>query len=140
MNPQPPDHEDGGGMISEARHFVAACGRYVSARLRLARLEGKEAGAHTAKLLALIIAVAVLSAFMWLFLCLGLVSLMAGAFAQHGWLWSSLIMAGAHLVLILMLTAVLRRKASTQLFPLTTEELKKDQEWLERQTTTKPPY
>lgn len=140
MKPEPPDYEDGGGMISEARHFVVACGRYVSARIRLARLEGKEAGAHAFKLLLLIVAVVVLGGFTWLFLCVGLASLMAGAFAHHGWLWSSLIMAGAHLLLILMLTAVLRRKASTQLFPLTTEELKKDQEWLERQTKTKPPY
>ena len=140
MKPEPPDQEDGGGMISEARHFVAACGRYISARLKLARLEGKEAGAHTAKLLALIIAIAVSAGFLWLFLCLGLVSLLAEQFTRHGWLWSSLIMAGAHLVLILLLAAVLRRKASTQLFPLTTEELKKDQEWLERHTKTKPPY
>ena len=138
MNPPPPDAEDGGGMVAEARHFMVACGRYVSARARLARLEGKEAGAHALKIALLIAALIVLGTFMWLFLCLGVVSLLADTFLRHGWLWSSLIMAGAHLTLIFVVGAVLRRKAATPLFPLTTEEIKKDQAWLDQQTTTKP--
>jgi uncharacterized membrane protein YqjE len=125
-------------MITQARQFMIACGRYVSARARLARLEGKEAGAHTLKILLLIAGLILLAGFMWLFLCLGLVSLLAGAFLQHGWLWSSLIMAGAHLLLILVLAGALKRKADTALFPLTAEELKKDQAWLEQHTPTKP--
>jgi uncharacterized membrane protein YqjE len=127
-------------MVSRARQLMIACGRYVSARARLAQLEGKEAGAHTLKLLLLVAALITLGVFMWLFLCLGVTSLLAGAFLRHGWLWSSLIMAGAHLTLILFVAAALRRKAATPLFPLTTEEIKKDQAWLEQQTQTKPRY
>ena len=140
MNHPPPDEDDGGGMMAQARQFVTACSRYVLARAQLARLEGKEAGAHTLKILLLVAALIALGVFMWLFLCLGLVSLLAGAFLQHGWLWSSLIMAAAHLTLLLVVAAALRRKAATPLFPLTTEEIKKDQAWLEQQKQTKPLY
>ena len=137
MNRPPPDAEDGGGVIAQAGHFMVACGGYVSARAQIAKLEGKEAGAHTLKVLLLLAASIVLGVFTWLFLCLGLVSLLAGTFLRHGWLWSSLIMAGAHLTLIVAVAAVLRRKAALPLFPLTTEEIKKDQIWLEQQTPTK---
>ena len=127
-------------MMAQARHFMIACGRYISARARLAKLEGKEAGVHTLKVLLLLAALIVLGVFMWLFLCLGVASLLAGTFLQHGWLWSSLIMAGAHLTLIFVVAAALRRKSATPLFPLTTEEIKKDQAWLEQQTPPKPRY
>jgi uncharacterized membrane protein YqjE len=102
----------------------------------LARLESKEAGAHTLKILLLIAALVVMAAFAWLFICLGVVSLLAGAFPAHGWLWASLIMGGAHLLLVFAVAAALKRKAAIPLFPLTTEELKKDQAWLEQQTRT----
>jgi uncharacterized membrane protein YqjE len=140
MNPPPPVAEDGGGMVAQARSFFAATGRYISARARLARLEGKEAAAHLLKVVLMIATLVVLATFLWLFTCLGITSLLAGAFREHGWLWASLIMAGAHLLLILIVAAALKRKAATPLFPLTAEELKKDQAWLEQTTPTKPRY
>ena len=41
---------------------------------------------------------------------------------------------GAHFVAALVLGVALKSKINTPLFPLTTEELKKDQQWLENQT------
>jgi uncharacterized membrane protein YqjE len=129
----PPPHTEG-GVIRQLREYAVVFGQYVAARYRLARLEGKEAGAHLLKLLGLLVALLTLAMFGWLFLCLGVVALLAGQFAAHGWLWGSLIVAGAHFLLVLMLGKTLKAQAEAPLFPLTTEELKKDQEWLETQT------
>ena len=129
-NPPSPEPD---GVIRQVRSFFIVAGQYVAARLRLVRVEGKEAGAHLVKILVLIAAAMVLAAFGWLFLCLGVASRLAEAFSNHGWLWASLIVAAAHFALVFVLVAVLKRKAETPLFPLTTEELKKDQEWLEQQ-------
>jgi uncharacterized membrane protein YqjE len=129
-NPSTPEPD---GVIRQVRSFFIAAGQSMAARLRLARVEGKEASAHLIKILLLIAAAVVLAAFGWLFLCLGVASVLAEAFPNHGWLWASLIVAAAHFALVGVLVAVLKRKAETPLFPLTTEELKKDQEWLEQQ-------
>lgn len=138
MYPPPPEEEHGGGIIQTARNFARVFSRYFSARARLIRIEGKEAGAHTVKLLVLIAAIVTLSAFAWLFLCLGLTSYLASLFTHQGWLWASLIVAGAHVFIVILISIALKQSAATPLFPLTTEELKKDQEWLNRQTQTKP--
>lgn len=138
MHSPPPEDEHGGGIIQAARNFARVCSHYFSARARLFRIEGKEAGAHTLKLLVLIAAIIVLSAFAWLFLCFGLISYLSGLFPQHGWLWASLIVSGGHVIIVIALSLALKQIAATPLFPLTTEELKKDQEWLNRQTQTKP--
>lgn len=138
MNPPPPEEEHGGGIIQAARNFARVCSRYFSVRAQLIRIEGKEAGVHTLKLLVLIATIIALSAFAWLFLCLGLASYLASLFTHHGWLWASMIVAGAHVIIVILLSIAFKQSAATPLFPLTTEELKKDQEWLNRQTQTKP--
>ena len=122
------------GMAGNARAFLASCVQYASARLRLASLEGREAAAHTFKLLLIAGAAVVLGAFGWLFACLAAVFLIAKAFGgPSGWVWAALLMAGAHLAGVVALLVMLRSKLSTALFPITTAELKKDQEWLDQQ-------
>jgi uncharacterized membrane protein YqjE len=129
------DPAERGGMIRETRNFLAACVRYASARLRLATLESKDATAHALKLLAFVLGSLALLVFAWLFLCLAVVFLLAKAFGgENGWLWASLIMAGAHLVVASLLALRAKAGLSQQLFPLTMEELKKDQQWLETRT------
>ena len=125
-------------MIQELRRFAATCFRYVSARLRLARLEGKEAAGHLLKTLILVALTLGVAAFGWLFLCLGLASWLATLFQAHGWVWSLLILAAAHLLLVFALVSAIKGQARTPLFPLTTEELKKDQEWLDQTSTRRP--
>jgi uncharacterized membrane protein YqjE len=131
-------HGDGTeGVIGRARKFLAACAQYASARLRLASLEGRNAVAHGFKLLLITGAAIVLGAFGWLFACLAIVFLLAKAFDDpNGWVWAALIMAGLHFAGVLALAFALKSKFHTSLFPLTTAELKKDQQWLDQQKTT----
>lgn len=125
------------GVVGRARTFLAACAQYASARLRLASLEGREAAGHSFKLLIIAGAAVVLGAFGWLFTCLAVVFLLAKAFGgANGWLWATLLMAAVHFAGVAALVLALKAKLGTTLFPLTTAELKKDQEWLDQQKTT----
>lgn len=129
------DPAERGGIIREARNFLAAGVRYAVARFRLASLESKEATGHVLKLLAIVLGSLALMVFAWLFFCLALVFLLAKAFGgDHGWVWASLVMFGAHVVAASLLAWRAKAGLGRQLFPLTMEELKKDQEWLETRT------
>ena len=128
------------GMAGRARRFLAACAQYASARLRLMSLEGREAAGHGFKLLLIVGAAIVLGAFGWLFACLAAVFLLAKAFGgANAWVWAALIMAGVHFAGVIALGLVLRSKLGTTLFPITTAEIKNDQEWLDQQNTTSRP-
>ena len=127
-------------MFSRARTFLAACAQYASARLRLASLEGREAAAHGFKLLLAVGAAIVLGAFGWLFACLAAVFLLAKAFGgANGWVWAALIMAALHFAGVVALALALKSKLGKTLFPLTTAEIRKDQEWLDQHNTTNTP-
>jgi uncharacterized membrane protein YqjE len=120
--------------------FLAACAQYASARIRLATAEGREAATHGFKLLMIAGAAIILAAFGWLFLCLATVFLLSKAFGgPHAWVWAAMLMAGAHFIGVVFLALGLKSRLATPLFPMTTGELKKDQEWLDQQTRTKPP-
>ena len=132
---EPAPAGDNAGVVFRARAFLAACAQYAAARLKLVSLEGKEATGHVLKLLLLLGVALIFAVFAWLFLCLGAVFVIARIFGgENAWLWASLAMACAHLVAALVFASVLKSKINTPLFPLTTEELKKDQQWLETQT------
>jgi len=121
-------------MAANARAFLASCVQYASARMRLASLEGREAAAHSFKLLLIAGAAVVLGAFGWLFVCLAAVFILAKAFGgPNGWVWSALVMAGIHLAGVAALLVMLKSRLGTPLFPVTAAELKKDQEWLDQQ-------
>ena len=139
MQGEPAPDQGTPGVVGPMRAFAAACAQYASARVRLASLEGREAAAHTLKLLAIVAAAIILAAFGWLFLCLALVFLIANAVGgPHAWLWAALAMAAAHFVCVILLALALKAKLGTVLFPMTTAELKKDQEWLDQQKPTNP--
>lgn len=132
---EPPPAGENAGVVFQVRAFLAACAQYAAARLKLVSLEGREATGHVLKLLLLLAVALIFAVFAWLFLCLGAVFVIAKIFGgESAWLWASLAMAGAHFVAALVLGVALKSKINTPLFPLTTEELKKDQQWLENQT------
>jgi uncharacterized membrane protein YqjE len=136
---EPDSSPDSGpaGVTGRTRSFLAACAQYASARLRLMSLEGREAAGHTFKLLLVAGAAVVMGAFGWLFACLAAVFLLAKAFGgANGWVWATLIMAVLHFAGVAALLRLLKAKLGTTLFPITTSELKKDQEWLDQQTRT----
>jgi uncharacterized membrane protein YqjE len=122
-----------GGVVRQMRAFFAAGAQYAAARLRLASLESKEAGAHSLKLLLLGVAAAFVAMLGWLFACFAAIFLLAKALGENGWLWASLAMAAVHFIAAAALARTLRAKAAEPMFPLTTEEFKKDQQWLEEQ-------
>lgn len=135
--PEPSPGNGTTGVAGRARTFLAACAQYASARLRLASLEGREAAAHGFKMLIIVGAAIVLGAFGWLFACLAAVFLLAKAFGgANGWVWAALIMAGLHLAGVVALGLMLKSRLGKTLFPITTAELKKDQEWLDQQNKT----
>jgi uncharacterized membrane protein YqjE len=128
------------GVAGRARTFLAACAQYASARLRLVSLEGREAAAHGFKLLLLAGAAIVLAAFGWLFACLAAVFLLAKAFGgANGWVWAALVMAALHFAGVIALGLMMKSKLGKTLFPITTAELRKDQEWLDQQNRTNSP-
>lgn len=128
------------GVVGRARTFLAACAQYASARLRLASLEGRDAAAHSFKLLIVAGTAVVLGAFGWLFACLAAVFLLAKAFGgTNGWVWAALVMAALHFAGVVVLGLALKAKLGRTLFPITTAELKKDQEWLDQQNRTNSP-
>jgi uncharacterized membrane protein YqjE len=134
-DPEPAPDNGTTGMVGRARAFLAACAQYTSARVRLASIEGREAAAHGFKLLLLAGGALVLAAFGWMFVCLAAVFLLAKAFGgDNAWVWAALVMAGLHLTGVTLLLLALRSQLSRTLFPMTTAELRKDQEWLDQQT------
>jgi uncharacterized membrane protein YqjE len=138
MPEKEPSPENGtAGVVGRARTFLAACAQYASARLRLASLEVREAAAHSFKLLIIAGVAIVLGAFGWLFACLAAVFVLAKAFGgTNGWVWAALVMAALHFAGVIALALALKSRLGTTLFPITTAELKKDQEWLDQQNTT----
>lgn len=131
---QPPENTDAGGMIAAARQFAAAGIRWLLARLRLISAEGKDAGTRTLKLLLLIAGLLLAGAFGWLFVCVAVVWLLGSAFGGGaGFAWAALIVAALHFATAAVLGMALKKRTSEPLFPITMEELKKDQAWLEQQ-------
>jgi uncharacterized membrane protein YqjE len=125
------------GMFGHLSALLAAKLAYLKARLELAGLEGKEAAIQLAIILGLAVGALVLVVFGYFFLILALVFLIALAFDNpHAWIW---VLGGAALLHLLgagLLLLFAKMRLGTPFFPLTLEELKKDQEWLK--TNAKP--
>ena len=124
------------GLFGHLSALLAAKLAYLKARLELAGLEGKEAAIHLAIILGLVIGGLVVVVFGYLFLVIALVFLIARAFGDGAWPWVLLAAALFHFILAGLLLLIARLRLGVPLFPLTLEELKKDQEWLK--TNAKP--
>jgi uncharacterized membrane protein YqjE len=128
--PSTDDPRQAGGLLAHLSALIAAKLTYLKARLELAGLEGKEAAIHLAIILGLAIGGLVLVVFGYFFFVLALVFLIALAFGSGSWVYVLLGAALVHFVGAAGLVLVARLKLGVPLFPLTLEELKKDQEWL----------
>lgn len=131
-NGQPPE-ADSAGIVRQLKAFLASCAQYASARMRLASIEGREAAGEAGKVIILAGAALVAGAFGWLFLCLGIVFLLAKAMGDYGWVWATLIVGAAHIAIAVVLGMILRARGGRPFFPLTTAEFQKDREWLEKE-------
>ncbi|HSI15593.1 MAG TPA: phage holin family protein [Chthoniobacter sp.] len=124
------------GLFGHLSTLLAAKLAYLKARLELAGIEGKEAAVHLAIIVGLAVVALVLVIFGYFFLVLFLVFLIGLAFGGNAWVWVMLGAAVIHLILAGVLLLVAKTRLGVPLFPLTLEELKKDQEWLK--TNAKP--
>lgn len=125
------------GLFGHFSALIAAKLGYLRARLKLAGIEGKEAGIHLAIIVGLAVVALVALIFGYFLLVLGLVFLIALAFDNpHAWIWVLLGAALLHFMVAAMLLLTAKAKLGIPLFPLTLDELRKDQEWLK--TTIKP--
>jgi len=125
------------GLFGHLSALLAAKLAYLRARLELAGVEGKEAAIHVAIILGLAIAALIFAVFGYLFLVIAVVFLIAHFFGDgSAWIWILGSVAIAHLAGAGLLLIIARIKLGAPLFPLTLEELKKDQEWLK--TNAKP--
>lgn len=119
------------GLIAHFSALLAAQLAYLKARLELAGIEGKEAAIHLAIILGFAIGALVLAAFGYVLLVIAVVFLIARAFDNpHAWMWVLACVALFHFVAAGVCLLIARLRLGRPLFPLTLEELKKDQEWL----------
>ena len=118
------------GLFGHLSALLAAKLAYLHARLELAGIEGKEAAIHLGIILGLAIVALVMVVFGYFFLVLFLVFLIGLAFGGNAWVWVMLAAAVIHIVGAAVLLLIAKARLGQPLFPLTLEELKKDQEWL----------
>jgi uncharacterized membrane protein YqjE len=125
------------GLFGHLSALLAAKLAYLKARLELAGIEGKEAAIRLAIILGLAIGALVVTMFGYFFLVIALAFLIARAFGDgSAWPWVLAAAALFHFILAGLLLLIARLRLGVPLFPLTLEELKKDQEWLK--TNAKP--
>lgn len=124
------------GLFGHLSALLAAKLAYLKARLELAGIEGKEAAVHLGIIVGLAVVALVLVIFGYFFFVLFLVFLIGLAFGGNAWVWVMLGAAVVHFIIAGVLLLVAKTRLGVPLFPLTLEELKKDQEWLN--TNAKP--
>jgi uncharacterized membrane protein YqjE len=129
---------------SSSRHpFVHAVGwfsaalKYLKARLELAFIEAKEAGAHYGIAAGLFAAAGVLALFGYLFL-MGALIFGAGLLFEneHAWIAVMGSVALLHLAAAGLLVLMARQRLKTGPFAMTKEEFKKDRLWLKQTEKT----
>lgn len=119
------------GLFAHGAAFLAAMAHYCRARITLAGLEAREAGARyglAAVMFAGALFIAVLG---YVFLVITLVFAIAAAFdAPHAWLWVMAAAAFLHLAGAAALVFIAWSRVRAGAFPATLSEFRKDQQWL----------
>ena len=123
------------GLFADAAGFLAATLRYLKARLTLAGMEARAAGAHYGTAAALVAGALFIAVLGYVFLIITLVFGIAAAFDGAS-AWIAVMGAAAllHLGGAALLLWVARRRCKGGAFDDTLAELKKDQQWLNQLT------
>ena|SRR5215210_1678256 len=123
-------HPAGGpGFFEHTRGLLAALATYLSARLRLAGAESKEALVHYGIIIGLAV-VALLVVFLgYIFLCVGLVVAIAH-WLGIGVEYAILILALVHFGVAVACLLLARSRLAEPMFTTTISEFKKDNQWL----------
>jgi uncharacterized membrane protein YqjE len=119
------------GLLAEFAALLGAKLAYLRARFELAGIEGKEALANLAIILALAVGALVVVVFGYFFVVTALVFLIAWACGGgNAWIW---VMIGAgvlHFIVAAGLGLAIRMRLDRRMFEATLDEFRKDQEWL----------
>jgi uncharacterized membrane protein YqjE len=124
-----PPNSTGAGFFDHFNALLAAGSAYLHARLRLAGIESKDALIHYAIIIGLVMAGLVVVAFGYLFLCIGLIALLAAALRVHAG-WVLLAFAFLHFAVAVVCGLIAKTKLSVPMFSATLDEFKKDQQWM----------
>lgn len=122
----PPDEA---GFFEHGRALLAALSAYLPARLALLGIETKEALVHFGIILGLVILALCVVIFGYLFLCFGLVMLVARLLEVHVE-WIVLGFALVHFLVAIGCLVYVRTRLNAAMFGATLAEFKKDQQWL----------
>lgn len=130
MKPVPPTGPPS-GLLPHIAGLLSSSLRYLYARLALAGLEAKEAGAHYGAAVALMVVGVCIAVLGYVFFVTTAVFAIAAAFdGKHAWIF---VMGGAALLHIGGAAALVGlgvRRMRESAFSQTLEEFKKDKEWL----------
>ena len=133
----PPEEQtaDRAGFSEHALDLLSSVLGYLRARFELAGIESKEAVATYGKAAVLVVGALCLAVFGYLFLWIGVVAVvawLAGVF----WGWIALAAGILHFIGAFGLIAAAKAKWGRPVFPVTLQEFRKDQEWLNRPKPT----
>ncbi len=117
------------GIFAHLRAFFASFAQYLRARLQLAGIESKEAFVHYLLLLMWVVIALAVVVFGYVFLCIGLVVLIAGLLHVN-WPWVMVAFAVAHFVFAIICLFLAKGRLAKPMFTATLGELRKDAEWL----------
>ncbi|SRR5581483_2259803 len=117
------------GFFENTRALLSAFAQYLHARIRLAGIETKEALVHYAILIALLVLALCIVVFGYLFLCIGLVVLIAHLLHIRPE-WIIIAFALLHFCAAIICVLIIKARLTASMFSATIEEFKKDQQWL----------
>jgi uncharacterized membrane protein YqjE len=119
------------GILAHAAAFSAATARYVRARLTLAGVELRDAGARCGLAAALVAGALFVTVLGYVFLVITVVFTIAAAFEErHAWLWVMGAAALLHLAAAAAMVFFAWTRVRAGAFPDTLAEFRKDQAWL----------
>ena len=122
-------------LFAHGASSLAATLRYAKARLSLAGIEAREAGAHYGLAAAMIAGALFIAVLGYVFLVITLVFAIAAAFdSERAWLWVMATAALLHLAGAAALVWLASRRLGHGAFPETLAEFQKDQQWLAQLT------
>lgn len=120
------------GFFGHAVELLASSWSYLRARFELASIEGREAGVQWLKALALLLGGIVVLVFGYFFLCFAIIFAIATAFGGGAaWIVVTFVAALVHFGIGAVLFVKVRDLTQEPIFPITIDEFRKDQAWLD---------
>jgi uncharacterized membrane protein YqjE len=121
------------GMFAHAAGLLAALIRYFKARATLVGIEAKEAGVNYGVAAAFVVGALFLAVLAYVFLIITAVFGVAALFeGRNAWIGVMGVTALLHAAVAAVLVLIARRRFKAGAFPITLDELSKDQQWLTR--------